>query len=148
MKFINTLLLAVAISVSVNCFANSSRLSVKVNNIVGNQGVVRVAIFNNEKAFTDDDTSGKLAFKSCVKPPKADSISCQFNLPYGTYAISLFHDKDKSDKLSTGWFGVPEEGYGFSNNPVKSGHASWNQAKFVVATPKQSMLIHMLKDNA
>ena len=39
------------------------------------------------------------------------------NIPKGKYAISLFHDKNDDGHLNTGWFGIPKEKYGFSNNP-------------------------------
>jgi uncharacterized protein (DUF2141 family) len=34
----------------------------------------------------------------------------------GTYALSIFHDVDNDNKLSTNLLGMPNEGYGFSNN--------------------------------
>jgi uncharacterized protein (DUF2141 family) len=38
------------------------------------------------------------------------------NIPKGVYAISLFHDKNGNGELDRNLFGVPTEGYGFSNN--------------------------------
>ena len=34
----------------------------------------------------------------------------------GTYAIRYFHDENNNGKMDTGTFGIPKEGYGFSNN--------------------------------
>jgi uncharacterized protein (DUF2141 family) len=34
----------------------------------------------------------------------------------GPYAIIVFHDENDNGKLDTNFFGVPVEGYGFSNN--------------------------------
>ncbi|MCY4381059.1 MAG: DUF2141 domain-containing protein [Proteobacteria bacterium] len=35
----------------------------------------------------------------------------------GTYAITVLHDQDLNHKITTGFFGIPKEGFGFSNNP-------------------------------
>lgn len=48
-----------------------------------------------------------------------DNNRCNFsisNLKQGKYTIRYFHDENKNDKLDTNWFGIPSEGYGFSNN--------------------------------
>ena len=38
------------------------------------------------------------------------------NLIQGKYSIRYFHDENGNDKLDPNWFGIPSEGYGFSNN--------------------------------
>lgn len=40
------------------------------------------------------------------------------NVKAGIYCVSLYHDEDDNGQLNTGGlFGLPEEPYGFSNNP-------------------------------
>ncbi len=38
------------------------------------------------------------------------------NVPPGTYAAEAFHDEDDNGKLERSFFGLPEEGMGFSND--------------------------------
>ncbi len=38
------------------------------------------------------------------------------SLQAGNYAIRYYHDKNNNGELDTGAFGIPKEGYGFSNN--------------------------------
>ncbi len=38
------------------------------------------------------------------------------NLPVGSYAVSLFHDRNQDGVLNRGELGIPSEGFGFSNN--------------------------------
>ncbi len=46
------------------------------------------------------------------------NVSCQFkNVPNGSYAISLFHDENSNGAHDKNSLGIPNEGYGFSNNP-------------------------------
>ena len=41
------------------------------------------------------------------------------NIDSGNYAISVFHDEDQSGDITFGGFLnlIPQEGFGFSNNP-------------------------------
>jgi len=53
------------------------------------------------------------------------------NIPFGEYAIKVFHDEDSDDKIDTNFIGIPTESYGFSNN-VKGffGLPGFEKAKF------------------
>jgi len=43
--------------------------------------------------------------------------SCDFvDVPPGTYALAVIHDENMNGKLDANWMGVPQEGYGFSND--------------------------------
>jgi uncharacterized protein (DUF2141 family) len=60
---------------------------------------------------------------------KAD---CVFDgVPPNVYAVALFHAERNEEKLTYGFFGAPNQGYGFSNNPDTSfGPASFREAAF------------------
>ncbi|GEA12408.1 DUF2141 domain-containing protein [Alteromonas sp. KUL49] len=52
----------------------------------------------------------------------------------GEYALRYFHDENDNGQMETNMFGIPTEGYGFSNNAQPNfGPASYSQIKFVVA---------------
>lgn len=58
----------------------------------------------------------------------------------GTYALSIFHDEDNNNELSTNFFGVPNEGYGFSNNVIGSfGKPTFTEASFIVNDGKETI---------
>jgi len=38
------------------------------------------------------------------------------NLPYGNYAVSVLHDENSNGKMEKNFFGIPKEGFAFSNN--------------------------------
>jgi uncharacterized protein (DUF2141 family) len=51
---------------------------------------------------------------------KINNNKCEIlidNLKAGKYAFRFFHDENNNGKLDTNWMGIPNEGYGFSNNP-------------------------------
>ncbi|MEA2027999.1 MAG: DUF2141 domain-containing protein, partial [Campylobacterota bacterium] len=64
-------------------------------------------------------------------PIKAKTLKYQFkNIPKGHYAIALFHDQNGNGELDYNIFGIPTEGYAFSNNPKVLGEPNFEDAKF------------------
>ena len=57
------------------------------------------------------------------------------DVPFGTYAISSFHDENSNDKLDTGVFGIPKEPYACSRGAKnRFGPPKWDKAKFDLST--------------
>lgn len=66
------------------------------------------------------------------------------NLPYGNYAIAIYHDRNADQRLNRGLFGMPEEGYGFSNDaPANFGPADFEDAVFVLEGTDTAIQIKM-----
>ncbi len=61
------------------------------------------------------------------------------NIKTGVYSISLFHDENNNGVLDTkGFFGIPSEPYGFSNNPSTTfGPPSFEKCAFLIDKDKQ-----------
>ena len=61
------------------------------------------------------------------------------NIKTGVYSISLFHDENNNGVLDTkGFFGIPSEPYGFSNNPSTTfGPPSFEECTFLINEDKQ-----------
>lgn len=79
-------------------------------------GQTCLAVFNSPEGFPDEE--GASIFEKCY--PVADVIAgVDVSLPAaGEYAFSIFHDQNEDGTLNTsGPFGIPSEGFGFSNNP-------------------------------
>jgi uncharacterized protein (DUF2141 family) len=56
-------------------------------------------------------------------------------LPPGDYAVLVFHDENDNGVLDKGAFGIPTEGYGFSNNAEGFFSApSWHAAGVTIGT--------------
>jgi len=45
-----------------------------------------------------------------------EAVAAFQDIPAGTYAIAVFHDTNSNTKLDKNFFGIPKEGYAFSNN--------------------------------
>ena len=123
---------------------NLGKVSVKVSDLKNDQGVVRVALFNSadtyNKSKSSEDKAGG-AFKKGTAQIKSQKATFSFdNLPYGEYAIKIFHDEDNSGKFVTGLFGIPKVEYGFSNNALgKMGPAPYDKAKFKLDAPELTL---------
>lgn len=63
-------------------------------------------------------------------------------VPYGTYAVSLYHDQNDNDELDTNVFGVPQEPYGFSNDARgTTGRPDFEEAAFTLSSDSRSITI-------
>ncbi len=65
------------------------------------------------------------------------------NVQPGTYAISLYHDKNGNKIMDFEPNGMPKEMYGVSNNPMSYGPPQWSEAKFEVGTDPITMQIRL-----
>ena len=119
---------------------DKGQITVKVSGLKNGDGVVRVALFNTaesyEKSKQSEDKAGG-AFKKTTATISDQKATCSFDaLPYGEYAIKMFHDENNSGKFLTGMFGIPKVEYGFSNNVLgKLGPAPYDKAKFKLDRP-------------
>jgi len=78
------------------------------------EGSVMASLFDSAEGFPGDPTK---AVRQKVMKVDNDTLVLQFeNLPYGIYAIVLFHDKNDNKKLDTNILGIPKEGMGTTNN--------------------------------
>lgn len=146
-------LLSVSIALLVATFGSAATaladqtgdLVIHASCLKNNNGSVRIALFNSDSSYTADKFTGENAFRKEIVPIKNNTVDCRFtNLPYGDYAIKLFHDEDNSGKFETGMFGIPKVQYGFSNNAHgKFGPAGYDKAKFHLGSTEQKMDIEM-----
>lgn len=113
-------------------YTQKSTLTIHVTNCKNNQGKVMVAIFNSPETFLKKPMFGK------VSEIKGNAAKVVFeNLPEGVYAISAYHDENDNQKLDTGWFGIPKERYGCSNDAKGNmGPPKYEDAKFQLSNHK------------
>jgi uncharacterized protein (DUF2141 family) len=94
-------------------------LTVKVTGIKGIRGIIEFGLFDDpDKYATVGGTCRQIRKKTT-----ANEVSCTFyNLPEKKYGVCIYHDENSNNKCDKNFFGIPTEGYGFSNNkkPVLS----------------------------
>jgi uncharacterized protein (DUF2141 family) len=73
-------------------------LIVTIDGLRGAKGHVRVAVFNRESGFPDDELK---AYRTTVARIEAAGLQVRFNeLPFGTYAVSMYHDENDDAKFN------------------------------------------------
>jgi len=76
-------------------------------------GSLYAALFASADGFPD---KADKVYRTEILTVTAETNYIEFkNIPYGTYAISVYHDVNGNGKMDMGAFG-PLEPYGFSNN--------------------------------
>jgi uncharacterized protein (DUF2141 family) len=74
-------------------------------------GVVRCALYATPDGYM------KKSFREAVGTVSGGRAVCVFShIVPGTYSMAAFHDQNNNDKLDTGIFGIPVEGFCTSNN--------------------------------
>ncbi len=112
-----------------------TRLVVKIENLRNNKGAVAINLFRGAEGFPDDDKKAYAKHVAALSDASNKTATVTFSdLPPGEWAVVLLHDENKNGKMDTGWFGIPKEGFGASNNPkARSGPPRFKDAQFTIA---------------
>ena len=122
--------------------AATGAVKVNVTGLDNDEGKVRIALVNNSDDFKSDDAK---PFAGFAEKSLNGAASCTFkDVPYGEYAIKVYHDSNDNGVLDKGAFGIPKEQYGFSNTPKsKKGRPAFDKAKFVLNASELSVSIEV-----
>ena len=109
----------------------AATLKVTFTGLRSDAGTVLYSLYNGAEGFPSDGSKAVRVGK--VSAHKGSVEVSLAGLPAGTYAVSFFHDENNNGKLDTNSFGMPTEGFGFSDNPqVMFSAPSFDDAKFSV----------------
>lgn len=108
-----------------------------------NRGTLRIALFNSEAGFADDEPY--YGTSEVVSGRKEISISVS-DLPSGTYALAAFHDRNGNEKLDRNIFGVPNEAYGFIQEPASKWRAPrWEEISLEIGDQDLEVQVEIKK---
>jgi uncharacterized protein (DUF2141 family) len=105
-------------------------LQINVVGLRSIQGEIHFGLFNRPEAFPKGESLAGTKVKVT-----SGSVTVVFtDLQPGTYAVSLYHDENSNGRFDKNFLGLPQEGYGFSNDarPTLLGPPSFTQASFTV----------------
>ncbi len=94
--------------------AQTGPLSVTIEGVSSASGKIMMAIFRQPDGFPAEPQKAYQLRE--VPASKGNHIVNLSGLPYGKYALALYHDQNNDNQLNTNFLGAPKEGYGFSNN--------------------------------
>ena len=86
-------------------------LTVDVGNVRIAKGVVHIDVCPEAKFLKDD-----CPWSGNSRAKLGETRVTVANLPAGRYAVQAFLDENGNGEVDRGWFGIPKEGVGFSND--------------------------------
>lgn len=101
-----------------------------IQSIKHNDGKLYIQLYKGKQGYKIDKP-----YSATIVKAKEGTVSVTFNdIEAGDYAIRYFHDENDNGTMDTNLFGLPVEGYGFSNNAIVNfGPPNYEQMLFKVA---------------
>jgi uncharacterized protein (DUF2141 family) len=132
-KFVSVACLTSNLFFSSASAESTSNVTVVINDIKQDSGRVCFRVYSSDKGFP---FSSKNEVQSGCVEKTGRVIKKQFlGLKPGNYAVTVIDDRNRDGKLNTDFFGIPQEGFGVSNNPtvsVTTGTPKFSKASFPV----------------
>ena len=111
--------------------ATAGSVNITLTALRSSEGRARLLLFANSEGFPDQPARAVDRAVMTIEGGTASAVL--HGLAPGDYAITVIHDENDNEQLDRGWFGIPKEGIGFSNNPkIRRGPPSFAEAAFVV----------------
>jgi len=133
------------LSVPLMAQSGASTLTVRVIGACNNKGRIALALFLSEAGFPSESSKAIRLQRAEIDTQTGSAQFVLKAVPYGVYAVSVFHDENMNGKLDKNFVGAPKEGYGASNNPRKRmGPPPFDEAKFSLSQPEQSIEIKLV----
>lgn len=108
-KSISSVILAVFLSISVN----AQVLTIEISGIRNSKGNIAVAVFTDNTSFNKEETYFEEMYPKTSLLNK--NMIVELMLKPGVYGISVLDDENEDGKMKYNIFGIPKEGFGFSN---------------------------------
>ena len=110
MNRLHTIILTIGFT---SVLAHAADLTITVKGVRSADGAIFLAVYDSDKSFMKVPQA-KTTRR--IDAGKGDLKIVIHDLPAGKYAIAGYHDENGNGKLDTNALGIPEEGYGFSND--------------------------------
>jgi len=129
---------------SAPAFAKST-LTIHLTGFLNAKGKVNIDLFRDGKGFPLDP-AGVVESERLEIDPKTLSATAVFaELPQGAYAVAVIHDDDLTGKMDFDASGIPQKGYGISNNPdTTQAPPTPESATFAVSQPETKIEIKIV----
>ena len=122
-RFFLSLLLLIIISLSpITLLAHGTII---IKNVEHDDGYIDIKIYNSKETFLKEELAIEVVRK---KATKGETVIPLTKIHEGEIAIVVYHDEDSNNKLKTGFFWRPKEGFAFSNKYQPKGPPKFSKA--------------------
>lgn len=118
---------------------SAKTLEFTIEGIKSNKGKIYIQLFKGEENYQNNN-----AYLSSIAIAKQGQVTITFNglvvddLGNDDYGIRYYHDENDNASMETNLFGMPLEGYGYSNNAKANyGPVAYSQIKFHMTNETQ-----------
>ncbi len=108
-------------------------LTIKLSNISKQEGNIKLYVYRSSDDLLSDQAS---YLQQTYSLEQAKQPIVLTNVPNGDYAIFVLQDLDDDNQLAMNRQGMPQEPYGYSNNPVLMGPPTMDAVKFNLSQDK------------
>ncbi len=120
---------------------DTGRIEVIVENVEPEGGAVHIALHSEA-----DFLNNRPPLTGLIRLPNgaARVTGALQRMPYGTYAVAVYQDRNGNGRLDKNPLGIPTEPYAFSNNPtVKWRAPSFSEAAVALNAPKVTVSVRL-----
>ena len=107
MKLVLTIAIALFIFESAKAQSETYNLIIEITELKNNDGTVMIELLDKDQ--------NSIAYSKGIIVDNQSKVEFK-DLNAGTYAVQYYHDENENEKMDRGSFGIPLEGYGFSND--------------------------------
>jgi uncharacterized protein (DUF2141 family) len=112
---------------------STSILTVTILGLQNQNSQICLRVYASEQGFPLNDQSE--VHSQCTETARYSTTIKIPNLKPGTYAVSVIDDRNRDYQLNRDILGIPQEGFGISNNPqvsVATGLPKFQDASFLL----------------
>ncbi len=95
--------------------AGAADLTVRIENVRSTEGAVRLGLYDRGKEFPQGQRRDGGDVPAAQRDAEGTVEYVFTGLEPGRYAVAVYHDEDGDGEFDKGLFGIPREGFGFSN---------------------------------
>ena len=115
----------------------NTALTITVNNVKLNSGNVMIAIHNRTNFL-------KTRLIEKTISASNSSLNITVSLAPGEYAVAVYQDENRNQRLDTNLVGIPQEPYAFSNNIRPKFRApTFDESKITLAGQVQTVTLNL-----
>ncbi len=97
------------------CESSGIPIWVTIEKVRNSKGTIKVELYSGEA--DKEPKKGKKIARTRIKAQQGETKLCLNAPSEGNYSIALYHDENDNKKFDRNFIGIPQEGFGFSNNP-------------------------------
>lgn len=120
--------------------------SLTVNiDVVKDQGKGQLVfmLFDQENGFPKEVDKAK--YKAIVQEVKAKTSYTFEDIPYGEYAICVFHDTNENGEIDTNFMGMPKE-HVAASNMTGLGKPTFKKSEIAIFKPEKTFTLDFIND--